>query len=70
MTLRRHYHLLVYRPGEDKPASLVHHPLYRYPNLEAARAAAREFACKYDHGIVVDVLDDSEVVERVRSCQD
>lgn len=70
MSVIRRYHLLVYRPGSDKPASLVHHPLYRYPDLEKARKAARDFACTYDRGVIVEILDDDEVVERVHSCQD
>ena len=70
MTVRRRYHFLVYEPGSDSPTWFAANPMYWYPTLEAARKAAHEYACEYDHGVRVDVMDDSHVVERVVSCED
>ena len=70
MPLRHRYHFLVYEPGSRAPAWFASNPLYWYPTLESARQAAQEFACGHDHGIRVDVLKDSAVVEKVRPCSD
>ena len=70
MPKRRKYHLLVYEPGSVSPSWFAANPMYWYPTLEGARKAAHEFACEHDHGIHVDVMKDSKVVEKVLPCND
>ena len=70
MAVRRKYHFLVYEPGSKIPDWFAANPIHWYPTLEAARRAAQDFASLHDHGVRVDILHDSEVVEQVRPCTD
>ena len=70
MQIRRRYHFLVYEPGSTTPDWFAANPMYWYPSLDAARKAAREYACEHDSGVRVEILDDGHVVEQVRPCSD
>lgn len=70
MPKRRRFHILIYEPGSQTPTWFAANPFYWYPTLATARLAAHELACKHDHGVRVDILDDRTVVEKVRPCTD
>lgn len=60
----------MYEAGSKHPSVLGQNPLYWYPSFEAAQRAAQELASKYDHDVRVDILDDTHVVQQVRSYRD